>query len=63
MRLILQDEFLVVYIPLVGIVKFQYLARFPVDFFPHPVVSSLIIFLRLFAQFTYVIDRFVSITT
>ena len=43
--------------------KFQFLAQFPVDNLAHPVVSSLIFFLRWFVAFTtYVIDRFVSIT-
>ena len=41
--------------------KFQYFAQFPVDHLAHPVVSSLILFLCLFAY--YVIDHFVSITT
>ena len=44
-------------------VKFQFLAQFPVDHLAHPVVSSLLRFPCSFAAFSYVIDRFVSITT
>ena len=35
-RLILQDGFRVEHIPLVRMVKFQFLAQFPMDHFPHP---------------------------
>ena len=45
-------------------VKFQFLAQFPVDYLPHLVVSSLMLFLCEFTAFAYyVIDRFVSIST
>ena len=50
----------VLHIPFVHMVKFQFLAQFPVDHFAHSVMSSLIL---LLCQFTTVIDRFVSITT
>ena len=44
--------------------KFQFLAQFSEDHLPHPVVSTLILFLGLFPTFAYyVINRFVSITT
>ena len=38
MRLILQDGFWIVHITLVRMVKFKFLAQFPVDRLPHPVV-------------------------
>ena len=64
MRIVLQDTFLCVHIPIVGMVDFQFLAQFPVDQIPHPVVSSLVLLLRLFAAFAYyVIIRFFSFTT
>ena len=45
-------------------VKFELFADFPVDHVAHPVVSSLVLFLRKFAAFAYyVIDRFISVTT
>ena len=45
-------------------VKFQFLAQFQVDYRAYPVTSSLILFLCLFAAFTYyMIDRFYSVTT
>ena len=44
--LIFQDGFWFVQIPFVRIVKFKLLAQFLVDHLPHPVVSSLIFFLR-----------------
>ena len=44
-RLILQDRCWVVHIRLVHMVKFQFLAQFPVNHLAHPVVSSLIFFL------------------
>ena len=44
MRLILQDGLWFGRIPFGGIVKFQFLAQFPVDYHPHPVVSSLLLF-------------------
>ena len=33
------------YIPFVGMVKFKFLAHFPVDHLAHPIVSSLVVFL------------------
>ena len=45
MCLILQDRFWVVQIPFGRMVKFQFLAQFPVDHLLHPVVSTLILFL------------------
>ena len=63
-RLIFQEVFWVVLIPLVRKVKFKYLAQLPVDHHAHPVVSSLIFILRLFISLSYhVIACFVSITT
>ena len=50
MRPILQDGFWVVHIRLVRMVKVKLLAQFPVDPLAHPVVSSLILFLRLFCD-------------
>ena len=46
MRFIFEDRFWVVRIPPVRMVKFQFLAQFPVDHLSHPVVSGLILFLR-----------------
>ena len=40
-HLILQNRFWVVHIPLIHMVRFQFLAQFPVDNLPHPVMSSL----------------------
>ena len=37
--------FCVVHIPLVRLVKFNFLSQFPMNHFPHPVVSSIILFL------------------
>ena len=45
MCFILQDRFWVVHIPLVHMVKFQFLAQFPVDYLAHSIMSSLILFL------------------
>ena len=56
-----QGQIMVVYIPFVRMVKFKFLAQFPVDYLSHSVVSSLIHFLRKFAY--NVIDHFVSTTT
>ena len=51
------------WMPFVRMIKFKILTQFPVNHLPHPVVSSLILFLYKFAAFTLdVIDRFVSIT-
>ena len=43
MSVILQDRFWVVYIPFVRMIKFKFLAQFPVDDLAHPVLSSLVI--------------------
>ena len=43
-RLIFWDEFWIVHIPYVCLVKFKRLAQFPVDQLPHPVVSCLMLF-------------------
>ena len=57
----LEDRFWVVHIPFVRMVKFQFLAQFPVDHLAHPIGSSL---QCQFAAFAYhVIERFVSIAT
>ena len=61
--LIFQDRCCVVHIPFVRMVKFNFLAQFPVDHLAYPVVSSLILIPCYFAAFANVIDRFVSITT
>ena len=51
------------HIPFVGMVKFKFLAHFPVDHLAHPVVSSLVLLLSQFAAFAYyVIDGFISVT-
>ena len=42
-HLILQLRFWVVHIPFVCMVRFQFLAQFPVDLFAHPVMSNLLI--------------------
>ena len=61
-RLILRDGLWIVYI--VRMVTFQFFAQFLVGQLFHPVVSSLILFMRYFAAFAYYgINRFVSITT
>ena len=44
-RLILLDRFWIVDIPFVRMVKFQFLAQFPVDHLVHPIASCLILFL------------------
>ena len=44
-------------------VKFKFLAHFPVDHLAHPVMSSLVLLLCQFAAFAYyVIDGFISVT-
>ena len=45
LRLIPQDRFWVVHIPIVSLVKFRFLAQFPVEHLPHSVVSRLILFM------------------
>ena len=64
MCLIHLDGFQVVYIPFVLKIKFKFLVQFPEDHLPHPVLYSLIFYLRKFTAFAYyMIDRFISITT
>ena len=58
MCLVRQDVCQVVHTLFVCMVKFKFLALFPVDHIPLPVVSALLFFLRQFEAFTYhVIDR------
>ena len=62
--LILQNLFEFVHVPFVSMIKFQFLAQFPVDHLSHSVVSSLIFPLGWFATFSnYVTCAFVSIKT
>ena len=62
--LILQEKLRVVHIRFVRMVRFKFLAQFPVDHSSDSDVLSLIIFLCYFTWFAYnVIDRFVSIPT
>ena len=63
-HLIPQGGSLVLHIPLVYMIKFKFLAQFPVDHLPHSVVSSRLLFSRYFTAFAYyVINLFISITT
>ena len=64
MHQIIKDRFSGVHIPFVRMIKFLFLAQFPVDYLTHPIVFTLILFLCKVAAFAYyVIDGFVSITT
>ena len=45
MPLILEDRFRFVHIPYGSMVKFQFLAQFPVNYLSHPVMSTLILLL------------------
>ena len=63
MHLILPDEFWSVHMPFGSMVKFQFLEQFLVNYFPFPVMSRLVHFLRLFTAFAYMINHFVSIIT
>ena len=63
MRLILLDRIWVLHIQFVRMVKFQFLAQFPMDHLTHPVLSRLILFLHKFTVFAFVIDYFVSVIT
>ena len=48
----------------VGMVKYKFLARFPVDHLAHPVMSSLVLLPCQFGAFAYyVIVGFISVTT
>ena len=49
MRVIFQDRCWVVHIPFVGMVKFKFLAHFPVDHLAHPII----IIIMLFPSFTH----------
>ena len=49
-------------IPFVRMVRFKFLPHFPLNHLAHRVVSGLILFLSWFAKYTYLIDRFISIT-
>ena len=51
--LILQDRFWFVYIPFCSMVKFQFVAQFPVIPLHHPVMSSFVLILCVFAAFSY----------
>ena len=63
MRLIFQDEFLLVDIPFASNVKFYPLGQFPVDHICYPVVPSIEYILYKLAAFTlYVINRFICFT-
>ena len=59
MRLIFQNRFCVVRIPFIRMVKFQFLAQFPVDHLSHSVLYSF--WANLLHSFFCVIDLFVSI--
>ena len=62
-RVIFWDRCWVVHIPFVGMVKFKFLAHFPVDHIAHPIVSSLVLLLCQFAAFAYyVTDGLISVT-
>ena len=51
------------HIPFVGMVKFKFLAHFPVDHIADPVSSRLVLLLCQFAAFAYyVIDGFISVS-
>ena len=62
-RLILQDGFWFAHIPYGCVVKFQFLAQFPVDHLPHPVVSSLILLLSLLLLYYYSFQVFHTSTS
>ena len=63
-RLILQDIFWVAHIPFVRVAKLKFLARFPVNHPPRPVLPSLVFFLCYLVVFAYsMIDCFVFINT
>ena len=53
LRFILQERFWVVHIPFVYMVKFKFLAHFPVDPLSHPVLSSLTLLLLSFGSFSH----------
>ena len=64
MVFILQDGFCFVCVPFSYIIKFQFLAQFPVDHISLSVVSGLIFLLCYLAAFVYyAINDFVTITT
>ena len=51
------------HIPIISIAEFQFLAQFSMDHLSHPVVSVLMLFLRKFSVFPYVINCFIFIIT
>ena len=53
MRLIHKDRFWFVHIPFSSMLKFQFLAQFPVDHLLHSFVSYPMLLLRLLATFAY----------
>ena len=58
-----QGGFWFVHIPFGSMVEFHFLPQFPVDHVPYLVVSSLILFFRLFSVFTfYMINHFILFT-
>ena len=62
--LIHQDGSWFLHVSFVCMVKFEFLEQFPVDHFPHSVVSSLKLFLRRFATFaSYLFNVCVFVTT
>ena len=64
MCVIFWDRCWIVHIPFVRMVKFKFLAHFPVDHLTNPVMSSLVLLLCQFAASAYyVIDGFISVTT
>ena len=55
--------FQLVHISQVRKVRFQFLSQFPVNYFSHPVVSSLILFLCKFVAFDYYYNYYCEIFT
>ena len=53
MHIILYEEFCFVQVVFGSMVKFQFLAQFPVDNLSHPFMLSLVLFWRKFAAFAY----------
>ena len=61
-HLIVLDRFRVENIALISMVKSKFLAKFPVDHLPRPVVSSLILFLRYFDNYFTIWKFFSSVS-
>ena len=57
MYLTFQERFWFVHIPFDCMVKFQFLAQFLVDCLPHPIMSSLVLPLCVFAIFAYYVSN------